>query len=85
MPLIHYHKFIAKLKRNGINVKTSTSSVSFFLRREIAKSRSPGPHVQVRTTRGSGRQPSALRRVDQVEPKVNEVVCPPSRGRNSWS
>ena len=38
-PLIHYHKFIAKcikkLKRNGIDVKTSTSNVSFFLRQEV--------------------------------------------------
>lgn len=38
-PLIHYHKFLAKsvrkLRRNGIDVKTSTSSLSLFLRQEI--------------------------------------------------
>ena len=38
-PLIHYHKFIAKcikkLKRNGIDVKTSPSAVSLFLRQEV--------------------------------------------------
>eukprot|EP00804_Cyclotella_cryptica_P023251 CCRYP_000429-RA/>CCRYP_000429-RA protein AED:0.26 eAED:0.26 QI:578/1/1/1/1/1/3/520/896 len=38
-PLIHYHKFIAKcikkLKRNGVDVKTSTSTVSIFLRQEV--------------------------------------------------
>lgn len=38
-PLIHYHKFLAKsirkLRRNGIDVKTSTSSVSLFLRQEV--------------------------------------------------
>lgn len=38
-PLIHYHKFIArcikKLKRNGVDVKTSYSPVSVFLRNEV--------------------------------------------------
>lgn len=38
-PLIHYHKFLAKcikkLKRNGIDVKTSVSPVSVFLREEV--------------------------------------------------
>ena len=38
-PLIHYHKFIAKcikkLKRNGIDVKSSMSTVSLFLRQEV--------------------------------------------------
>ena len=38
-PLIHYHKFIAKcikkLKRNNIDVKTSVSNVSLFLRQEV--------------------------------------------------
>ena len=38
-PLIHYHKFLAKsirkLRRNDIDVKTSTSSVSLFLRQEV--------------------------------------------------
>ena len=38
-PLIHYHKFMAKcikkLKRNGVDVKTSTSDVSLFLREEV--------------------------------------------------
>ncbi|KAL3823922.1 hypothetical protein ACHAXA_007893 [Cyclostephanos tholiformis] len=38
-PLIHYHKFIAKcikkLKRNGIDVKNSMSTVSLFLRQEV--------------------------------------------------
>lgn len=38
-PLIHYHKFIAKcikkLKRNGVDVKSSTSTVSAFLRQEV--------------------------------------------------
>ncbi len=38
-PLIHYHKFvhkcIKKLKRNGVDVKTSFSPVSVFLREEV--------------------------------------------------
>eukprot|EP00980_Cylindrotheca_fusiformis_P023196 scaffold10201_cov119-Cylindrotheca_fusiformis.AAC.13 len=38
-PLIHYHKFLArcikKLKRNGVDVKTSVSPVSVFLREEV--------------------------------------------------
>lgn len=38
-PLIHYHKFLArcikKLKRNGVDVKTSVSPVSAFLREEV--------------------------------------------------
>ena len=38
-PLIHYHKFvhkcIKKLKRNGVDVKTSISPVSVFLREEV--------------------------------------------------
>mmetsp|Transcript_59705 Transcript_59705/g.176917 ORF Transcript_59705/g.176917 Transcript_59705/m.176917 type:complete len:1342 (-) Transcript_59705:293-4318(-) len=38
-PLIHYHKFLArcikKLKRNGVDVKTSLSPVSAFLRDEV--------------------------------------------------
>ena len=38
-PLIHYHKFvhkcIKKLKRNGVDVKTSVSPVSVFLREEV--------------------------------------------------
>lgn len=38
-PLIHYHKFLAKcikkLKRNGVDVKTSLSPVSVFLREEV--------------------------------------------------
>lgn len=38
-PLIHYHKFIArcikKLKRNGVDVKSSQSPVSIFLREEV--------------------------------------------------
>ena len=38
-PLIHYHKFLAKcikkLKRNGVDVKTSLSPVSCFLREEV--------------------------------------------------
>lgn len=38
-PLIHYHKFLAKcikkLKRNGVDVKTSVSPVSAFLRTEV--------------------------------------------------
>jgi hypothetical protein len=37
--LIHYHKFLArcikKLKRNGVDVKTSVSPVSVFLREEV--------------------------------------------------
>ena len=39
LPLIHYHKFlvkcIKKLKRNKIDVKTSLSPVSAFLREEV--------------------------------------------------
>jgi hypothetical protein len=38
-PLIHYHKFLAKcvkkLKRNNVDVKTSISPVSVFLREEV--------------------------------------------------
>lgn len=38
-PLIHYHKFLAKcikkLKRNGVDVKTSVSPVAVFLREEV--------------------------------------------------
>mmetsp|Transcript_28538 Transcript_28538/g.42377 ORF Transcript_28538/g.42377 Transcript_28538/m.42377 type:complete len:1032 (-) Transcript_28538:454-3549(-) len=38
-PLIHYHKFLArcikKLKRNGVDVKTSVSPVPVFLREEV--------------------------------------------------
>ena len=38
-PLIHYHKFLAKcikkLKRNNVDVKTSLSPVSAFLREEV--------------------------------------------------
>ena len=38
-PLIHYHKFLAKcikkMKRNGIDVKVSTSPVAIFLREEV--------------------------------------------------
>lgn len=38
-PLIHYHKFLAKcikkLKRNGVDVKTSVSPVSVFLREDV--------------------------------------------------
>ena len=38
-PLIHYHKFLAKcikkLKRNGVDVKTSVSPVSIFLREDV--------------------------------------------------
>jgi hypothetical protein len=38
-PLIHYHKFLAKcikkLKRNSVDVKTSVSPVSVFLREEV--------------------------------------------------
>jgi len=38
-PMIHYHKFLArcikKLKRNGVDVKTSFSPVSVFLRDEV--------------------------------------------------
>ncbi len=38
-PLIHYHKFLAKcikkLKRNGVDVKTSISPVAVFLREEV--------------------------------------------------
>ena len=38
-PLIHYHKFLAKcikkLKRNQVDVKTSLSPVSAFLRQEV--------------------------------------------------
>jgi len=38
-PLIHYHKFLSKcikkLKRNGVDVKTSVSPVAVFLREEV--------------------------------------------------
>eukprot|EP00934_Nitzschia_sp_Nitz4_P004492 Nitzschia sp. Nitz4//scaffold5_size260463//216593//219051//NITZ4_001016-RA/size260463-augustus-gene-0.84-mRNA-1//1//CDS//3329555442//4482//frame0 len=38
-PLIHYHKFLArcikKLKRNGVDVKSSVSPVAVFLREEV--------------------------------------------------
>jgi len=78
-PLIHYHKFIAKcikkLKRNGIDVKTSTSSVSLFLRREVCH---VSDHLARMSKYDSEEWTAALCHFDgwtESSPEVNEAVC----------
>eukprot|EP00984_Skeletonema_dohrnii_P020284 scaffold9834_cov131-Skeletonema_dohrnii-CCMP3373.AAC.7 len=81
-PLIHYHKFLAKsirkLRRNGIDVKTSTSSVSLFLRQEVCN---VSDHLAFMSKYDSEQWTSALRCFDgwtdhthDVEESVRKLV-----------
>ncbi|KAL9190321.1 hypothetical protein ACHAXT_007532 [Thalassiosira profunda] len=77
-PLIHYHKFIAKcikkLKRNGIDVKTSTSSVSLFLRQEVCN---VSDHLAFMSKYDSEEWTSALSHFDgwtDHDPTVEETL-----------
>lgn len=78
-PLIHYHKFIAKcikkLKRNGIDVKTSPSSVCRFLRQEVCH---VSDHLARMSKYDSEEWTAALCHFDgwtESSPEVNEAVC----------
>lgn len=77
-PLIHYHKFIAKcikkLKRNGIDVKTSSSNVSKFLRQEVCN---VSDHLAFMSKYDSEEWTTALRNFDgwtDHDPAVQEVM-----------
>jgi len=81
-PLIHYHKFLAKsirkLRRNGIDVKTSTSSVSLFLRQEVCN---VSDHLAFMSKYDSEEWTNALRGFDgwtghtlDVEESVRKLV-----------
>lgn len=81
-PLIHYHKFLAKsirkLRRNGIDVKTSTSSVSLFLRQDICN---VSDHLAFMSKYDSEEWTNALRGFDgwtghtlDVEESVRKLV-----------
>jgi len=77
-PLIHYHKFIAKcikkLKRNGIDVKSSTSNVSLFLRQEVCN---VSDHLAFMSKYDSEEWTSALSHFDgwtDHDPNVEETL-----------
>mmetsp|Transcript_19117 Transcript_19117/g.38783 ORF Transcript_19117/g.38783 Transcript_19117/m.38783 type:complete len:1041 (-) Transcript_19117:115-3237(-) len=77
-PLIHYHKFIAKcikkLKRNGVDVKTSTSAVSYFLRQEVCN---VSDHLAAMSKFDSEQWTSALSHFDgwtDNNPYVAEII-----------
>ena len=77
-PLIHYHKFIAKcikkLKRNGVDVKTSPSTVSVFLRQEVCH---VSDHLAFMSKYDSEEWTNALRNFDgwtDHDPQVEETI-----------